>query len=102
MSRQPSPAVKALTHLGLLLAVAVAVYPVLWVLKMAFSESQAFGLSASLRTVNSWLPDSTNRVSGIPGVIQLRTRRHHLESPLGTRSLSLSQQGEPETLSISG
>ncbi len=41
MSRQPSPAVKALTHLGLLLAVAVAVYPVLWVLKMAFSESQA-------------------------------------------------------------
>ncbi len=70
MSRQPSPAVKALTHLGLLLAVAVAVYPVLWVLKMAFSESQAFGLSASLRTVNSWLPDSTNRVSGIPGVIQ--------------------------------
>ncbi len=48
MSREPSRFGKVLTHACLLVAVAVAVYPVLWVIKMAFSDTQAFGLSASL------------------------------------------------------
>lgn len=48
MSRQPSTIAKVLTYAGLTFAVVIAVYPVLWVLKMAFSDSQAFGLSASI------------------------------------------------------
>jgi arabinogalactan oligomer/maltooligosaccharide transport system permease protein len=39
---------RVLTHALLWLAVTVAVYPALWVLKMSLSPSQAFGLSASL------------------------------------------------------
>ncbi len=48
MNRDPSSFTKVLIYLALTVAVMVAVYPVLWVLKMAFSDSQAFGLSASL------------------------------------------------------
>lgn len=39
---------RILAHAVLCFAVSIAVYPVLWVLKMAFSPSQAFGLSSSL------------------------------------------------------
>jgi len=38
--------------LGLWIGISLSLYPVLWVIKMAFSESQSFGLSASL------LPDN--------------------------------------------
>jgi arabinogalactan oligomer / maltooligosaccharide transport system permease protein len=48
LNREPKAATKAAVHGVLLVAVAVSVYPVLWVVKMAFSDSQAFGLSASL------------------------------------------------------
>ncbi len=48
MSREPSVLAKTLTYTALTFAVMIAIYPVLWVLKMAFSDSQAFGLSASL------------------------------------------------------
>jgi arabinogalactan oligomer/maltooligosaccharide transport system permease protein len=39
---------RVLTHALLWVAVTVAIYPALWVLKMSLSPSQAFGLSASL------------------------------------------------------
>ena len=46
--RGPKPWQKGLTHVALWVGVSVALYPVLWVVKMSFSKSQAFGLSASL------------------------------------------------------
>lgn len=46
--KQPKGWQVATSHALLWVAVVVAVYPVLWVVKMAFSGSQAFGLSLSL------------------------------------------------------
>ena len=48
MTGRPNALVRALTHAGLWLGISLSLYPVLWVVKMAFSESQAFGLSPSL------------------------------------------------------
>ncbi|MDF1564144.1 MAG: sugar ABC transporter permease [Deltaproteobacteria bacterium] len=52
MTGIPSRPLRLLTHAGLWVGIALSLYPVLWVVKMAFSESQAFGLSVSL------IPDS--------------------------------------------
>ncbi len=46
--RSPSHYRIILTHIGLVGALMITLYPVLWVIKMAISSSQAFGLSASL------------------------------------------------------
>lgn len=41
--RRPSPIVVALVHAGLLLFTIATLYPVLWVVQMAFSPGQSFG-----------------------------------------------------------
>lgn len=48
LREKPSLPVRLLTHAGLWVGITVALLPVLWVVKMAFSEGQSFGLSPSL------------------------------------------------------
>lgn len=45
---RPSPGMRLAAHAVLWVAVIIAIYPVLWVLKMSLSGAQSFGLSASL------------------------------------------------------
>lgn len=45
---RPSPGRRLAAHAVLWVAVIIAIYPVLWVLKMSLSGAQSFGLSASL------------------------------------------------------
>ncbi len=48
MSRTPARWKVLATHGAIWIAIGLTLYPVLWVVKMSFSTSQAFGLSASL------------------------------------------------------
>ena len=41
---RPNPVVVVLAHVGLLLVSLVTIYPVLWVVKMAFSPGQGFSV----------------------------------------------------------
>ena len=50
--RRPSTVRVVLTHMGLVLFTGLTLYPVLWVLKMALTPSQAFTLG-----VNPWPTD---------------------------------------------
>ncbi len=61
--RGPKPWQKGLTHAALWVGVSVALYPVLWVVKMSFSKSQAFGLSASLWPAHPTLQNYIDVVS---------------------------------------
>ncbi len=47
MARRPSPGRVVATHAVIVLVTIVALYPVLWVLKMAFSPGQAFAMDMS-------------------------------------------------------
>lgn len=47
MARRPSAPRVFLTHAGIVAATVVAIYPVLWVLKMAFSPGQTFSMDLS-------------------------------------------------------
>lgn len=48
MNRAPPRWKALLVHGAIWIAIGITLYPVLWVVKMSFSTSQAFGLSASL------------------------------------------------------
>jgi arabinogalactan oligomer/maltooligosaccharide transport system permease protein len=53
--RAPSVAVQAVAHAGLVAFTALTLYPILWVVSMAFTDSQGFAMGSSLIPANPTL-----------------------------------------------